>query len=200
MIDITEVESWRKKNGLTQAEVARLFQVDLQRYNNWIYRGSLPKNQLQKALEITKASGENVISLQRPAGLVPVISWVQAGNWCESPDNFAPGSAEEWLMCPPRHSARTYALKVVGDSMTSPLSGERSYPHGTIIFVDPDKPTEIGSRVIARLPNSSEATFKVYSEDAGVPYLIPLNTRYPAIQMPLETQICGVVIGSYWPE
>lgn len=200
MIGIAELEKWRIEQGLMKAEVARLFEVDSQRYNNWVYRNSLPKEKYARALEILKTQLENVAELQRPVGMVPLISWVQAGAWCESPDNFIPGNADDWLMCPPRHSSKTYALKVVGDSMTSNSVGERSYPHGIIIFVDPEKAVEIGSRVIARLPNSSEATFKIYSEDAGTPYLVPINTRYPAIKMPEGTHICGVVIGSYLPE
>lgn len=143
---------------------------------------------------------DNATRLLRNPQLVPLISWVTAGAWCESPDNYAPGDAEEWLPCPSRHSARTYALRVIGDSMTSLIPGERSYPHGTIIFVDPEKQVEIGSRVIARLPGSSDATFKTYTVDAGIPYLMPINSRYPTIQMPEGTHICGVVIGSYWPE
>lgn len=148
----------------------------------------------------TKPAYGNVSDLYRAPQMVPLISWVQAGAWCEAPDNYAPGDAEEWLSCPSRHSERTYALKVVGDSMTSAIPGEKSYPHGTIIFVDPERAVEVGSRIIARLPNSSEVTFKVYTLDAGVPYLMPINTRYPAIPMPESTHICGVVIGSYWPE
>lgn len=200
MITIEKVEKWRERNKLSKSDVARLFDVEPQNYNNWVYRSSLPKEKIARALELISSDQANTIQLTRPAGLVPVISWVQAGNWCESPDNFEPGTAEEWLMCPPRHSSRTYALKVVGDSMTSSTPGERSYPQGTIIFVDPEKQFEIGSRVIARLPNSAEATFKTYSVDAGRPYLVPINSRYPAIPMPEGTTICGVVIGSYRPE
>jgi len=143
---------------------------------------------------------DNAAKLLRNPQLVPLISWVTAGAWCESPDNYAPGDAEEWLPCPSRHSARTYALRVVGDSMTSQNPSERSYPNGTIIFVDPEKAVEIGSRVIVRLPNSSDVTFKTYTMDAGVPYLMPINSRYPTIKMPEDAHICGVVIGSYWPE
>jgi len=143
---------------------------------------------------------QNTSELRRKPELVPLISWVQAGEFSESPDLFFPGDAEEWLPCPSRHSQKTYALRVTGDSMTSSSPGERSYPNGTIIFVDPERAYHVGSRVIARLPGTSEVTFKVYTEDAGKPYLMPINTRYPAIPMPEGTLICGVVIGSYWPE
>jgi SOS-response transcriptional repressor LexA len=84
--------------------------------------------------------------------------------------------------------------------MTSTVAGARSYPHGTIIFVDPERAYAVGSRVIVRLPNSSETTFKVYTEDAGQAYLKPINSQYPTLPMPKGAVICGVVIGSYLPE
>lgn len=67
-------------------------------------------------------------------GRVPLISWVQAGEWTETHDLYSPGDAEEWLPCPVRHSPDTYALRVKGDSMESPIRGDRSYHPGTIIF------------------------------------------------------------------
>lgn len=133
-------------------------------------------------------------------GKVPLISWVQAGEWTETHDLYSPGDAEEWLPCPTRHSPDTYALRVKGDSMESPTRGDRSYHPGTIIFVDPRKRAEVGSRVIARLPNTTEATFKVFSCDAGIYYLRPLNPQYPTIELPEGAVICGVVIGSFYPE
>lgn len=240
MIEIHDLENYRTENGLSKADMARIFGVVPQAYNNWVYRNSLPKDQIEKAARLigiwkkevainslddyllahnptNQAGGviqkadvyelkrnyitENeVLEIAKKYTHVPLISWVQAGNFCESPDLFSPGDAEEWLTCPSRHSQFTYALKVFGDSMTSSNPGERSYPHGTIIFVDPERAHVVGSRVIARLPNSSEVTFKLYTEDAGQPYLMPINQRYPAISMPEDTVICGVVVGSYWPE
>lgn len=91
-----------------------------------------------------------------------------------------------------------FALTVEGDSMTSPYPGQRSYPHGTIIYVDPEKHPTNGARVIARV--SGEQTFKLYVEDAGRKYLKPINPTYDKIEIVDETNICGVVIGSYLPE
>jgi SOS-response transcriptional repressor LexA len=167
--------------------------------------GSRTARKIEAALDLKhgwmdQIHESNLAEVDRKIGSVPLISFVSAGLFCESPDNFSPGDAEEWLPCPSNHSPKTYALRVTGDSMTSNVPGERSYPHGTIIFVDPEKVCVVGSRVIARLPNTAEATFKVYSEDMGIPYLIPINPRYPSIPMPEGTAICGVVIGSYMPE
>ena len=89
-------------------------------------------------------------AVESPVFSIPLISQVSAGVWCESPDEFQPGDAEEWLPRPKNAGDRTFALAVDGDSMTSQIPGQRSYPHGTIIYVDPDKPYSNGSRVVGR--------------------------------------------------
>lgn len=133
-------------------------------------------------------------------GLVPLISWVKAGDWCEAIDNFAPGDAESWWPCPTPHGKNTYALRVHGDSMTNPYPGQHSYPEGTIIYVDPDVPVSSGRRVVAKLPSSNEVTFKEYRYDGGKHYLKPLNPQYQTIEINEETHFCGVVIGKFEPE
>jgi SOS-response transcriptional repressor LexA len=131
-------------------------------------------------------------------GMVPLISWVQAGLFCEAPDLLAPGDAMDWLPCVQKLGPHAYALRVQGDSMTATYG--RSYPEGCIIFVDPDCPVTNGCRVIAKIPDANEATFKVYSEDAGKRYLKPLNPQYPIIEMTEAMTLCGVVKGYYMPE
>lgn len=84
--------------------------------------------------------------------------------------------------------------------MTNPYPGQKSYPEGVIIFVDPNKPYENGSRIVARDPISGEATFKQYIEDAGRKFLKPLNPQYKIIEISGEIHVCGVVIGSYQAE
>lgn len=132
------------------------------------------------------------------SGKVPLISWVQAGAFCQAPDLFAPGDAEEWLLSVQKLGPHAYALRVNGDSMTAPYG--RSYPDGCIIFVDPDCPITNGCRVIAKLPDTNEATFKCYVEDAGKKFLKPLNPQYPTIEITDTMLLCGVVKGYYMPD
>lgn len=139
------------------------------------------------------ARGEN----HRRAGRVPVISYVTAGSWCEAVDNFQPGNADEWLPCPTSHGPHTFALEIDGDSMTSPYPNEKSYPHGTVCFFDPDKQAVNGSKVVAKIPGKNEVTFKKLVIDAGRTYLMPLNPKYDPIQVTEELHICGVLIGSF---
>lgn len=131
---------------------------------------------------------------------IPLISWVRAGLFCSSPDLLQPGDAEEWLPVSKRYGPHAYALRVVGDSMVSPHAGQKSYLPGQIIHVDPDRVVNNGSKVIARIDGSDEATFKVYVEDGGKKYLKPLNPQYPIIEMDETMHICGVVVGGTWEE
>lgn len=145
------------------------------------------------------SQSETEISSVIPGG-VPLISMVSAGGWCEAIDNFQPGDAELWLPKMPGNGERTYALRVDGDSMTSPYPGQRSYPAGTIIYVDPDKEVLSGKGVIAKLAGTQDVTFKIYVVDAGKAYLKPLNPQYQMIPIETDIQFCGVIQGSYFPE
>ena len=129
---------------------------------------------------------------------VPLISWVQAGDWQQAIDEFQPGIADESYPCPVNHSTSTFALRVRGDSMTSPHG--RSYPDGAIIFVDPELRGGIttGDRIIAKLNGFDKVVFKVYVEDAGKKYLKSLNPSYPVLTE--EFRVLGKIIGMWVPE
>lgn len=130
----------------------------------------------------------------RPGPLVPLISWVQAGDADGAIDLLEPGDAEDWLPCPVKHSDLTYALRVRGDSMTAPYG--RSYPDGMLIFVDPEQRGGVtpGNRIIAKINGENAVTFKQLAEDGGRMFLKPLNPQYPAIFEPFS--ILGKVIYS----
>ena len=162
-------------------------------------RGDMMASQSDAARETLGKYGDN-FSAARDSGRVPLISWVQAGQFCEAIDNFFPGDGEEWLPCPSPHSDKTFALRVVGESMTSPRPGDKSYPEGTVIFIDPEKPVFNGCKVVARVPSTNTVTFKKYVEDAGRIYLMPLNPSFDKIEITEEVHICGVLIGAYMPE
>jgi SOS-response transcriptional repressor LexA len=130
-------------------------------------------------------------------GEVPVISWVQAGAWHEVAEAFQPDDAERYLPIFKGHSSQTYALKVRGDSMTSPHG--KSYPQGSYIIVDPAKVSpNNGDRIIAKLEGSAEVTFKVYKDEDGRKWLAPLNTSHQPIIEPFK--VLGTVIGKWEDE
>jgi len=128
-------------------------------------------------------------------GLIPLISWVQAGNWHMAEDHYVPGDAEDFYPCPISHGPHTYCLRVRGDSMTSPYG--RSYPDGALIYVDPDQRGGIttGDRVIAKVCGEDLVTFKAFVEDAGNRFLKPLNPQYPIVSS--DFRILGKVIGMW---
>jgi len=130
--------------------------------------------------------------------LIPLISSVSAGKWCDVINYYSRDDAEEWLSCPKSCSQYTYVLRVDGDSMTAPFG--KSYPHGSYIYVDPEAPITNLCRVVAKLPHVEQAIFKQYVEDSGKRYLKALNPQYPMIEITDDTRICGVVIGKYEPE
>ncbi len=77
--------------------------------------------------------------------------------------------------------------------MTAPYG--KSYPEGTIIYVDPEKEAIPGKRVIARTEYGH--TFKELAiNDFGERYLKALNPHHQPI-FGEGIEICGVVIGCY---
>lgn len=156
---------------------------------------------LDTTVEELEAGGSVLIEQDesRP-GAVPLISSVQAGAWSEIVDNFQPGDAEAWLPCPVPHGPNTFCLTVDGESMSNP-NGRPSYDPGDIIFVDPGRAAQPGDRIVARLENQRQATFKQYVEEDGRKLLKALNPAWAPrfIEIDDEATVCGVVIGKWVP-
>ena len=193
------VSKWLNGDAIAEADTMVALCSWLKVRREWLEYGVLPKEQIgtSNVQQLVGGHDTNVREVTQRFGKVPLISWVQAGAWCEA--NFEHHDGESWLSCPVPISGSGYALKVLGDSMTNPGPG-RSYPTGCIIFVDPEAETKTGDRVIARVPRTNEATFKVLVEDAGRQFLKPINPQYPIIDITEETHICGKVVGSFIPE
>lgn len=142
----------------------------------------------------------NNISTMPQSSLIPLISWIQAGQFCDTGHLLPLDETTLYYPCPVLTAGpNTFALIVKGDSMTASSSGVRSYPEGSIIYVDPDKVAAPGQRIIARV--GEEVTFKqLMEEENGKQYLKPLNDRHSLILPRDDMHICGVVIGSFLPE
>lgn len=138
----------------------------------------------------------NSIIKPSTAGTVPIVSWLQAGEYCGIIGNFEPGNAGEWLPCPITHGPRTYALIVRGISMFDP-TGFYSFKDGDTVFVDPDRDAGHRSLVVARLDHEHEATFKQLIIEGDQRMLQALNPSWPNRIIPVNgnCSICGVVIG-----
>jgi SOS-response transcriptional repressor LexA len=193
------VSKWLNGEAIAEADSMTALSAWLKVRREWLEYGVQPKTAGRGPAELSRDDGvSNVLVLPSQFGKVPVISWVQAGAWCEAA-NFEPYDVDNWISCPVPISKSGFALKVRGDSMTNPGPG-RSYPGGCIIFIDPEVEANTGDRVIARVPRTNEVTFKVLVEDAGRQFLRPINPQYPIIDITEETHICGKVVGAFIPE
>jgi len=192
--------------GVTQSELARRIGIKQQSISQ-ICSGKSARSryttQIADALCVSVhwlASGEGEMELGDGNvevgpdinGTIPLINWVQAGDWKEIAEGFANEDAEEWRAVTGKAHRGCFALRVKGDSMENP-SGKISIPEGAVIIVDPELPYSSGSLVIARLEDSKEATLKQLVIDGEQKYLRPLNPQYPAIPINENCTIIGVV-------
>lgn len=191
---IIELEMHREANQLKKADMAREFNVAPQTYNNWVYRGSLPKEHFATAQKLLNKSTKSFIDLKPALVLnkVPLISWVNAGSFCESPDVFNPGDADEWMESPFPCSSSSYCLTVEGDSMSP------DYREGEIILVDPSLDARHNDDIVVRTPDGTHTFKRIQITNEGT-YLLALNPDHPKrkIEAPKGTSICGVVVGSW---
>jgi SOS-response transcriptional repressor LexA len=167
----------QKKSGLTYA------------YLKSLERGErIPKLEtlmrLSEALrmpfhELLDALGLPIIGA---LNLVPVISWVNAGNWIES---YVSPEVSDWVVTDVAKK-EVFALRVEGDSMSP------EFAHGDLVVVDPHAAWENGSYVIAL--KDTETIFKQYKVYGKTAVLKPLNPKYEDIVLSEEIQIIGRVI------
>lgn len=195
----TLIKEKRKARKLTQKQLAKAVGVSHVTISQWESGVTSPKGmyigQLAKALgitldEFTYGSSSNVEAGPDLRGKVPLISWIQAGNWLEMETSQA--EASEYYAHTANVGPRAFALRVRGDSMTS-YTGGKSIPEGSIVIVDPDVPAENGKVVIARLDDTSEATLKQLVIDGGQKMLKPFNHSYPVTPVNGNCTVIGVV-------
>lgn len=175
---ISDLERGKSGSSLHNATIAAICGVD----PLW----------LEKGKGAMFANETNVSDGPELKDKVPLISWVQAGNWQEI-NLYQP--VETYYYCPVPHSEHTFALKVRGASMENPHS-RKSFFDGDIIFVDPEKCADHNSLVVVKLDESNEATFKQLIIEGEERYLKALNPAWPEqmIKINGNATICGVVI------
>lgn len=178
-----------------------------QTVQQWENGASAPKRQRLEAVaavlnctvsELLSLSNGNVESV-RVRRAVPLISWVRAGLWGDITEPFQPGEADEWIdVYDTTPGEQAFALKVIGDSMTSPHPGDGpNFPDGTIIVVDPLRAANVGDFVLAKDVDTQQATFKRLVSDGGRWYLRPLNPSFPTVEIDdPAVRVLGKVIES----
>lgn len=138
----------------------------------------------------TEFEGNLITKMRR----IPLISWVQAGQFteCKAAEVFS--EVDKWVETSLRIGDSSFALEVKGDSMTNP-NGLPTIPEGATVIVDPDAEPLNGKIVVARLDGTNEATVKKLVIDGPQKFLVPLNPRYPNISINGNCLIIGVVKG-----
>jgi len=141
-----------------------------------------------------EASDSNIGETRQPAMSYryPVISWVSAGSWAEAVEPYPAGVSDRYEFSEYDSKGPAFWLEVKGDSMTSPVG--TSIAQGSLILVDTEVEAAPGKLVVAKLPDSNEATFKKLVSDGGRLYLKPLNPGYPTEVFDENCRIVGVVV------
>jgi len=167
-------------NGMTKALTAEnnsLAAIYLGVNPNWLATG-------EGEMVSAAAREPSNVSPAHLRARVPIINWVQAGCWAEIEPGFDLSNTDNWHdIYNGRPSRHAFALVVEGDSMVSPYPGERSFPPGTVIVVDPDRGSNAGDYVVAKDVATQRATFKRLAHDAGRWFLRPLNPSYPTLEI-----------------
>ena len=182
----------RLEAGLTQAQlaerVAALLEAETKQANiSKIEKGEVGASfemlqaiatalgtRTSKVYQIAEESGSYHIPSERApespradVRMVPLVSWVQAGQPTEIAAAYNRKDPDGWVATGSRVSRNAFALRVKGRSMTNPSPAGHSFPEGTVIVVDPTILPRHGALVIARFDDDDEATFKRLEEDGG---------------------------------
>lgn len=217
---LKELEKWREARGITKAQMARVIGANSsQHYNNWVYRGSLPKEYYFKAQEVIKTladdeygkskglilgpsdfEGSNVAPVHANLRKLPVITFTRAGNWDDVMDSSAIEDASAWYLWPQEIGPRAYYLPNQGLGMFNPSTGE-GYPNGCLLAIDPDATAKHGDDVVVELPDG-QVVFKQLQESPEGDYLIAINPSWPdrISKKPEDAEICGVCEGYFVPK
>lgn len=156
----------------------------------WLQFGtSSTSNTKQNNKKTNSKSEQKELSHNR----IPILSFEQISDFIIT-TKLKQDEVKEYLPSFYANQKHWYALRIKGDTMTTPSGNLKSFHEGDIIIVDSEKKAVHGSYVIALLPKSKEATFKQYVIDGGVKYLKPLNPQYPIVEINDSTHICGVIV------
>lgn len=179
----------QKLDGVTLLRVAEFFGVD----ESWLAGKNVPMLNKATYMDNNVALKESVAIEGR---LIPVIDWVQAGDWTGINTVPADTKFDEWLPYYKECGDRGYALVVRGLSMAP------KFEPGDRIYVNPDIQTfdlKTNDLVIVSCDGGSEATFKKLIIEGDTKFLQALNPQWPNQIIPLseDCRLVGKVVGMY---
>lgn len=222
----SRIRAQRKARGLTLQQLGDVFGISRSSVSEWESDRSQPAN--DKLVRLADVLGTTVADLlsdsgkkspvipgleskdsrtlnvhhmaatERPAGRLPVISWVQAGDWGNVVNNLKEQDVEAWEVCP---FEGDFILPIIGDSSFNP-GGELSFRDGDHISVSTTREPAHRSIVIAhRKGDASAMCRQLLIENDGVLMLQTLNPSWPEryIKVDRDVELIGVVTGQWRP-
>ncbi|AGI32180.2 TPA: helix-turn-helix domain-containing protein [Mannheimia haemolytica] len=168
--------STTKPNSENILDLSTVLQCDI----SWLLRGNGESNVLPASLGMTK---------------VPLISYIQAGQWTGIDDFRETCGDYEYILTDLEVSEDAFALEIKGDSM------EPDFIEGDRVIIDPDVQPHAGE-FVAAINGDYEATFKKYRpledlDEYGRQHfeLIALNPDYHKLStLKQEIRIIGTMV------
>lgn len=187
---ISDIENGRNKTSSALYDIAIATGVN----PNWLLRGEGEMLERQSnTASATYPDGDNfkIVPMDN-VRRVPVLNYVQAGEFCEYYDDAVSDVFEPVIG---EYGAHVYWVIIEGLSMMPDFNS------GDMVLVDPDIQPTPGDYVIALRNGHKEVTFKKWRprgfDDDGVEYseLVPLNPDFPVIDSRhAPFAVCGVAI------
>ncbi|HDL5976629.1 TPA: helix-turn-helix domain-containing protein [Mannheimia haemolytica] len=168
--------STTKPNSENILDLSTVLQCDI----SWLLRGNGESNVLPASLGMTK---------------IPLISYIQAGQWTGIDDFRETCGDYEYILTDLEVSEDAFALEIKGDSM------EPDFIEGDRVIIDPDVQPHAGE-FVAAINGDYEATFKKYRpledlDEYGRQHfeLIALNPDYHKLStLKQEIRIIGTMV------
>lgn len=168
--------STTKPNSENILDLSTVLQCDI----SWLLRGNGESNVLPASLGMTK---------------VPLISYIQAGQWTGIDDFRETCGDYEYILTDLDVSENAFALEIKGDSMNP------DFIEGDVVIIDPTEQPNAGE-FVAAINGDYEATFKKYRpledlDEHGRQHfeLIALNPDYHKLStLKQEIRIIGTMV------
>ncbi|MDM1274041.1 LexA family protein [Acinetobacter indicus] len=188
----SRIKKLRKENKLTQGRLGNLVGVSDVTIGYWEKDVNEPKYESLEALaqvlgtsiEYLKyghnEKSESVRDFRPITRMLPVLSYVQAGNWTNV-RSIEPHEIEKWLPAPPNAGKNSFYMIVQG------TSNAPHFKDGDFICIDPDIDlsfVQTGEMIVAVC--NDEATFKALVREPNNMYLQALNPNFQPNIIPLN--------------
>ncbi|EDN34967.1 prophage repressor protein [Francisella tularensis subsp. tularensis FSC033] len=207
----TDLKPALKRIGMKQIELAKKLGKSDRTIKGWVagtncpsYDGHIEVMRILGLKDNYCPSDTSIITVTN----VPVLSYVQAGEFTESQENIDP---IDYLQIPDTLVPKNgFSLQVQGESMLydfsesqllNPKYSKYTIYEGENILVDPNQvnPQDLIDKVVVAR-NSDGATVKLLYKDNNRLYLMPLNSKLQnndEIKSPADAVIIGRVVKSF---